>query len=371
MVFSNWVPAGSPTLADGLLIVVIGGRGFLGDFGSAAGYGGVCALDASSGSVKWCRHVEYPSEAAVAGGRVLVGWRAGGPEGSIDELQGRIQALDAQSGDVLWTHEGGDRFYAPSAWKNTVYAVSQSGADSASLVALDARNGTVRWERSLRGGWSWGLLATDGRTVTAGSFDHEANPDTGEWDITGSYAEAFKSTGAPLWAAAVGGDDFWGWNRVLANELVSSASPDVEDPAHGAAAALVLSAEQGSLLTTLPVHGSARWLVVANGMFLVSFESVDGTGLSAFGLPEPKRPSPAALLPDPGLQPPATGPPTEPVPTARPTATPVAEGARGAWVWWAAAAAGLALVALPVAGLVRRRRHGGAPRRPAPGAGAA
>jgi outer membrane protein assembly factor BamB len=117
----------------------------------------VVALDAASGKTLWeqksavevrsSMNMEYGpgphSTPLLAGGRVFtVG------------VVGRLQALDPQTGRVVWAHElwdelGGkvmQRGYScsPLAWRDAV--IVAVGGRSAGLVAFDQKDGAIRWK---------------------------------------------------------------------------------------------------------------------------------------------------------------------------------------------------------------------------------
>ena len=133
---------------DGLVAVDPRARGIRWRFGEAttapavrdgvlytAGPGGVYALDAARGSVRWSRAVGAPvaTGVTVADGLVLAG----------DET-GRLHALDAATGRPRWRVDtDGPLRAAPVAAAGTVLA----GADNDRLYAVGAADGRVRWSR--------------------------------------------------------------------------------------------------------------------------------------------------------------------------------------------------------------------------------
>ena len=117
----------------------------------------VIALDAASGKTVWER-----SNAAPTAGLALE--NGNGPHATpalVGDLLftvgviGKMQALDKQSGNVVWFHDlykeyGGtkmDRGYScsPLAWKNTII-VTVGGAGQA-LMAFDQKTGAVVWKK--------------------------------------------------------------------------------------------------------------------------------------------------------------------------------------------------------------------------------
>src|SRR5204863_2730 len=94
--------------------------------------GEVVALDAETGKVRW-KVTMAPTESSplVAGGLVYVG-----------DWSGKLYALNAHSGRVVWTYQTGDRVKDGVAYGGgRVYVANFSGR----TYGLDARTGKVLW----------------------------------------------------------------------------------------------------------------------------------------------------------------------------------------------------------------------------------
>jgi outer membrane protein assembly factor BamB len=127
-----------------------------------AGYNGkVYAFVSESGALRWV----YPREGnlnpiaagvAVSQGRVYFGCADGG-----------IYALDAATGDKLWSFESGDKIWStPAVDGDTLYI----GSFDKKLYALNTSDGTKRWEFEAGGAIVSPPLVYEG-TAYFGSFD--------------------------------------------------------------------------------------------------------------------------------------------------------------------------------------------------------
>jgi outer membrane protein assembly factor BamB len=85
---------------------------------------------------------------------------------------GKVTALDAATGSVLWTNtlpgrlDFGGVHSSPAVSGDTLYVGSNNG----SAYALDRRTGEVAWEREI-GAWVSAGPAISGNTVIFGSWD--------------------------------------------------------------------------------------------------------------------------------------------------------------------------------------------------------
>ncbi len=157
---------GTPVVARGALVA--------GDYS-----GVVYALDARTGKLRWKRNLGAHINGSAAidsvapgGGRVYVPLAiAGAP---------RLVALSLRDGRLRWSRvltrqAGSDVYASPILWRGRVYMGTSgpTGDDSTargSVVALDARTGSVRWRtdmvpRGHDGGAVWSTPAIDTRTV--------------------------------------------------------------------------------------------------------------------------------------------------------------------------------------------------------------
>ncbi len=105
----------------------------------STGDGRIVALEAETGELVWEHEVTGPvnSSPAVAGDLVFVGLR-----------DGRLLALDKSDGTLRWEFHTNDLIYgSPAAYRGVVYV----GSGNRSLYALDALTGEVRWSRETGG----------------------------------------------------------------------------------------------------------------------------------------------------------------------------------------------------------------------------
>ena len=134
--------------------VVVGDRVYLG-----TGDGRVLALDAESGHAVW-EHAAGSgvlSSPAVAGGSVFVG-----------TADGRMIALAANDGRERWTFRTDETILsAPAVYDGVLYV----GTEDDHLYALDAATGKKRWRYSTGGRVSSGPVVND-RIVAVNSRDH-------------------------------------------------------------------------------------------------------------------------------------------------------------------------------------------------------
>jgi polyvinyl alcohol dehydrogenase (cytochrome) len=133
---------GTPVVADGVLVA--------GDNG-----GSVYALDAGTGEVLWSKDVGGP----INGSAAIDTDAPGGPAVYVPvaELGGpRLLALSLGSGDTRWDtvltdQQDADVFGSPTFWQGTLY-MGTSGPNNddstarGSVVALDQATGQIRWQ---------------------------------------------------------------------------------------------------------------------------------------------------------------------------------------------------------------------------------
>ena len=167
---------------------------FFGDVG-----GNVYSVDASTGVLRWKRHVEDHPVARVTGTPKLHAGRLYVPVSSVEEVvgadpkyscctfRGSVVALDAATGEVVWktyvipeppkptrTNKVGTQLFGPSGaaiWSSptidektgTIYVAtgdsySDPAADTSDAVlALDSRTGAIKWARQLTSGDAFNL----------------------------------------------------------------------------------------------------------------------------------------------------------------------------------------------------------------------
>ena len=169
-----------------------------------AGYNGkVYAFVAGNGALRWIYPREGNLEAIVAG---LV---ASQDKVFFGDSDGQFYALDAVTGDRLWTFETGDKIWStPAVDGDTIYLNSFDDK----LYALSTADGTKRWE-----------LEMDSTVMTTPAFD-ETNLYIGSFD---RYFYAIdKATGHQQWRSEVeAGKWFWA-KPVVHNSVIYAPNLD-------------------------------------------------------------------------------------------------------------------------------------------------
>ena len=131
-------------------------------------------------------------QTVIADGRVFFG-------SSVDH---QVHALDAKTGESLWTFfTGGPVRFAPTVWKEKIYAVSDDGY----LYCLDAASGKLIWKR--RGGPDDRKILGNERMVSSWPvrgapviYDEVLYFAAGIWPTDGIYLYALDPTdGKVLW----------------------------------------------------------------------------------------------------------------------------------------------------------------------------
>lgn len=169
----------SPTVVDGVVY-------------AASRMGALHALDAASGDELWSRPGGNYGSPAAEGGVVYA-------------AQGEVFALDAATGDQLWSYGApGDQFGgSPALLSGLLYVIStDTDAPGGRIVALDATTGALLWGRSLRGE-TWGAPAVaDGAVVVPTGSGRVYSLDAS----TGEPQWVFRAPGYMVLSPAVVGD---------------------------------------------------------------------------------------------------------------------------------------------------------------------
>jgi outer membrane protein assembly factor BamB len=167
----------SPVVADGsVYLVTVNGR--------------LNALDAATGETLWTVAIgdDTRSTPAVADGRVFVG----GGQGGV------FRALDANTGTPLWTYETGDwlTYAAPTVVDGVVFfGTGFANGPGGWVYALDAATGALRW-RTFVGSQIFFAPAIGGGLVFAASYDEQR------------LVALDALTGAAVWSLDRDGDTF-------------------------------------------------------------------------------------------------------------------------------------------------------------------
>ena len=295
-----------PAVADGTVYV--------------ASFGGLYALDAGDGSERWSTEIRA-DRVTIANGTVYGVSRGGS-----------ISALDAETGDQLWTQslDEGVRA-APAVDGESVYVTTNEGT----VYALAVGDGSERWVFETDSEYLYAAPTVgDGTVYVAvgrvddGGYYYAVDTEDGseQWqlrsrntdlDTTVSvaddtvYLEGFggisaRSTadGSERWSASTGGGEATGIAITESTAVVASVGGVVS----------AFSRDDGSVRWRRSV-GEIIFVspVVADGVVYVATE---GGGLRAFADELPPTPSPTPS-PTPTLSP-------TPTPTATPTSTPTA-----------------------------------------------
>jgi eukaryotic-like serine/threonine-protein kinase len=214
---------GGPVIAGGLAVV-------------AGDDGRVVAFDATSGALRWTTPLAVPTLVPVAtwGERLFVGSddgnvyildRATGSQigrlaagGAVQRspaiadgivyvaaVGGHLRSFDAATGALRWKAELGDgEVSTPAVSGGVVYVArgSRTGKAPYEVVAVDARDGTVRWRWATPGHDRLFIGAVSATTVYALSEDH----DVYAMDIASHVGRLFFATGGSVQAASIVGD---------------------------------------------------------------------------------------------------------------------------------------------------------------------
>src|SRR5262249_38888846 len=117
------------------------------------------AINATNGHTVWATVVgDFATTPAVANRTIYLG---------VLNLHHAIQAYDATTGQLLWTHQVSDQVLSsPAVWGGLVFAGSQDG----NLYALHAATGTLAWKLTT-GGPVYASPAVANGIVYVGSQD--------------------------------------------------------------------------------------------------------------------------------------------------------------------------------------------------------
>jgi outer membrane protein assembly factor BamB len=209
-------------------VTVAGSRAYVG-----AGDGRLVALDASTGAVLW----EFPAGDSivaaplVAGGRVFFG-----------SFDGRVYAVDAASGSQIWTKDtGGAVTSTPAPFGGNVIV----GSRSYDLTAFDARNGNAVWTRYFWFSWVESTAAIFKSSLYVGSSD------------AARVSAIDPSDGRRLWTTDVGGSA-WGEPAVTNDQVLVGAVGVLNYMPPHQGGAMALDRRTGRLLWRFPVAAPSQ-----------------------------------------------------------------------------------------------------------------
>jgi parallel beta-helix repeat protein len=214
---------------------------------------GALALDLATGTVRWRTTLPEPlgyTFVAAASGRVFV-----------TSLEGRLSALDASTGELLWdvTDLGGIMVNAGAAVYGGVVYVAGRGPE---VSAFKASTGQLLW-RKLEGEEPHGVPTVDARAVYIADID--------------GYVRAYdRTTGTQLWKAHVDGEIMG--SLALAGGVVYALTERDQVVAFDASTGTPLWMDQPTLDNDWVSSSSPA---VADGSLYVGFVEA---GLRAYGL---------------------------------------------------------------------------------------
>lgn len=222
--------AASPVIASGTLFA-----GTTGVTADGAQDGVFLAVDVETGQERW-RFVTTGeiiwASAAYSDGMVFVA------SGRYLDPHGTMRALDAVTGNVIWTFETASMIAgSPVVHEGLIYfgsdAVNPWFGEGGSLFAVDISSGKLRWERSVAGNHR-SPPVVDGNTIyqaTDGGYLYARDP----------------ASGQIKWQSAIGGGIHW--PAAAANGLV-----------------FVDVFETGNLLAIDTTTGQERWRISSGGL---------------------------------------------------------------------------------------------------------
>jgi outer membrane protein assembly factor BamB len=207
-------------------VAIYGTPAVAADLAYVGGYNGkVYAFVLSTGALRWV----YPREGnldSIVGGVVTSQGKL-----YLSTSGGTVHALDAATGDKLWSFETGDKIWStPAVSGDTLYVTSFDKK----LYALNASNGSQKWDFEI-GATSITTPLVYENTVYIGAFDRRV------------YA-VDVSTGSLRWRSEVEGDK-WFWAKAVVQNNVIYA-PNLDGKVY------ILSAENGSEVASAVTLGS-------------------------------------------------------------------------------------------------------------------
>jgi outer membrane protein assembly factor BamB len=227
--------------------LVIGDSFFIGTLA-----GRIMRMEVANGRITWSGDVDGDVKASLA---------RSGPNVIVGDYAGRVHALRQSDGAVVWSREspgtavaGAGRFYAgPAVAYGRVYLGNINGR----MLALDARTGEVAWVRVL-GDYIYSSAAVNDRLVYVGSYDTrfyalDAVTGTVRW----SFPAGERISGAP----SVIGD-------------VVYFSTIAREPSEGRT--FMLDARSGELLDTFPEGRYSPAVAVEDTLVLTGVDMVHG-----------------------------------------------------------------------------------------------
>jgi len=273
--------------------------------------GRVDAFDPDTGERLWRSGIEEPTGLAVDGERVYAGrrrpgrvlafdvesgdreWTAGvrnrassiAPAGeTVYVANGSLAAIDATDGTVRWEREGVDDVdFTVTVAPSDLLAATRDGvffADDTGVVALSPADGSVRWRWRADGegsdGWEW---------TTAGPYPHDDRIYVGDSE-RGRIAAIDADTGEPAWERTLRGAEvvvgFHAQNRDLVVATRTSPSTDA-----GAGTVHVLDRRDGTPRRTISLEAPPTDAASRADRFVLALDEGTVVGLDV-GWDEPE-----------------------------------------------------------------------------------
>lgn len=217
--------------------------------------GWLLALSAADGAVRWrydCGPIVCDSP-TVAGDRVYIAPAVNAPDVPA------VVALDAATGHVLWRAEMPDSTTkALTVAGDLVFAATHSGC-----VALDVRDGAVRWSYPIEGGMVASPAVREGSVyLTYALWRHEWDEEDQLIERHEAFALALDAAdGARIWQAQIGRE------AGVRHVTTPAVSGDT----------VYLGADDGRLYALAAGSGAVRWTFKIGGDRLSAPVLVDGT----------------------------------------------------------------------------------------------
>lgn len=215
LLWPNDEEAGMPGTAESK-VAIYGTPAVAGDLAYVAGYNGkVYAFVLSTGVLRWV----YPREGNL--GPIVGGLVISQDKVYLSCSDSKIYALDAATGDPVWSFETGDKIWStPAIDEDTIYVTSFDKR----LYALNAGDGSKKWDFEI-GATSVTTPLVYENTVYIGSFDRY-------------FYAVDAATGRLKWRSEVEGGK-WFWAKAVAYDNVIYA-PNLDGKVY------ILNAENGS-----------------------------------------------------------------------------------------------------------------------------
>ena len=238
---------GTPVVADDL--VYVGSYLYVG----SKAYGKVYAFNTTSGAARWVYPRQGNLDGAVIGGLAMNGGNV-----YFGTADGKVYALDAETGDLKWdTRTGGGIWSTPVIDGNTLYI----GSLDKKFYALDVTNGNQKWTPFEIGGAIATTPAVDNNLVYFGSFDKH-------------FYAVEAASGKLKWRSPDEAGS-WFWSKpVIVNDVVYAACLDGKVYAFDAQTGhLVADMDLGSPISSSPVLIGSSVIVTTEAGLLFSLDT--------------------------------------------------------------------------------------------------